>query len=120
MGSDIAPLSGTAGAPEHDEPRLDGVTLVGLAFRESTLDGRTYLEAYGIDPDGDVVVLGPSRPGRGTPSERAGLFASLLARGLRANGPILVDTAGCSLLRNRIRAAWGLRAVLLDGRKGRA
>jgi hypothetical protein len=106
--------------PEKDEPRLDGVTLVGLAFREWTLAGQPYLEAYGIDADGEVVVVAPRRPVRGTAAERAGLFSSLLARGLRASGPILVDAAGCPLLRRRIRAAWGVRVVLLDGRTGRA
>jgi hypothetical protein len=120
MRSNVAPLLGTTGTPEHDLPRLDGVRLVGLAFRESTLNGRTYLEAYGIDRDGDIVALAPRRPCRGTPTERAVLFASLLARGLRANGPILVDAAGCSLLQRRIQAAWGLRALLLDGRTGRS
>jgi hypothetical protein len=112
MGSTVARIFGPT-ATEHDEPRLDGVTLVCLAFRESTLDDRTYLEAYGIDVDGSIVVLAPRRAGRGTPAERATLFASLLARGLRARGPVLVDAAGCATLRSRIAAAWGAKAVLL-------
>jgi hypothetical protein len=114
MGSSVARLWGGTGAPEQEEPRLDAVELAALAFRESTLGGRTYLEAYGVDVDGDVVVLAPRRPGRGTADERARLFDSLLARGLSAHVPVLVDVAGCSLLQSRVRAAWGARAVLID------
>lgn len=111
MGSNVARQLGDTSAP--DEPRLDGVTLVCLAFRESMLDGRTYLEAYGIDTDGAIVTLAPRRAGHGTAAERMALFAALLARGLRANGPVLVDAAGCARLRSRVAAAWGPRAVLL-------
>jgi hypothetical protein len=117
MGSNVAQLFDPAAAPEQEEPRLDGVTLVALAFRESTLDGRTYLEAYGIDSGGTIVVLAPRRAGHGSAAERTALFSSLLARGLRAPGPVLVDAAGCARLRNRIAAAWGPRAVLLPSVK---
>jgi hypothetical protein len=120
MTSYLAPQSFARGTPEPDVGALHGVMLLGLAFRESTLGGRPYLEAYGIDRDGDIVVLAPRRAGRGTPEERAELFASLLARGLRAHGQILVDACGCPVLQRRILAAWGERAVLLDGRAGRA
>jgi len=114
MRSDPAPQAFARAAPERDQWALDGVALVALDFRESTVGGRTYLEACGIDRDGDLLVLASRRPLRGTAEERADLFASLLARGLRAHVPILVDAGGCALLRRRIRAAWGERAVLLD------
>jgi hypothetical protein len=114
MRSNLASRSFGAGAFERDQPGLEGLTLAGLAFRESTLGGRTYLEAYGVDPQGDIVVLAPRRAGTGGPAERAELFSSLLARGLRAYGSILVDACGCAVLQHRIRAAWGVRAVLLD------
>jgi hypothetical protein len=114
MRSNLAPRSFAAGGFQRDQPALDGVMLAGLAFRESMLGGRTYLEAYGVDPEGDIVVLAPRRAGAGGPAERAELFSSLLARGLRAYGSILVDACGCSVLQHRIRAAWGVRAVLLD------
>jgi hypothetical protein len=97
----------------HDS-RLDELTLACLAFRESRVDGRTYLEAYGVDLEGELVVLAPPRVARATAVERTALFASLLLRGLRARGTILVEHTGCEVLRRRIEAAWGARAVFLD------
>jgi hypothetical protein len=104
---------------EGGDSRLDDVMLVGLAFRESYLDGRTYLEAYGVDAEGERVALVPPRIARGTAAERVALFASLLLRGLRVRVSILVDHAGCDVLRSRIAAAWGTRAVFLEHRGGR-
>jgi hypothetical protein len=97
----------------QDEPRLDGVELAALAFREWSLGDRSFLEAYGIDRDGVSLGLTPSRRVAGTPVERVALFASLLARGLRSHGPVLVDAAGCAVLRRRIAAAWGSHAVFV-------
>jgi hypothetical protein len=85
----------------HDS-RLDELTLACLAFRESRVDGRTYLEAYGLGLEGELVVLAPPRVAPATAAERSALFASLLLRGLRAPETILVEHDGCEVLRSRI------------------
>jgi hypothetical protein len=99
--------------PPTCESRLDDVVLAAVAVRESTFHGRTFLEAYGVDVDGAVVVLGSGYAARGTPADRVALFASLLVRGLRAHRPLVVDVAGCTVLRRRMAAAWGWRAVFV-------
>jgi hypothetical protein len=45
-------------------------------------------------------------------SDWVALFSTLLARGLRADGQILVDAAGCPALRRHALAAWGAARVV--------
>jgi hypothetical protein len=95
--------------------RLDHVTLAGIAFERSVVGGRSCLEARGIDSEGCSVLLA-----RQHGSDWVALFSTLLARGLRADGPILVDAAGCPALRCHILAAWGAwRVVFLPDRAAR-
>jgi hypothetical protein len=115
MKSNVARLLDAMASSGKDDSRLDDVTLACLAFRETRRDGRTYLGAYGISPGGELVILAPARIARGTAADRVALFASLLLRGLRVRGTVLVDHAGCNALRSRIEAAWGARAMFLDG-----
>jgi hypothetical protein len=96
--------------------RLDDVTLAGIAFEHSVVGGRSCLVARGVDSEGCSLVLA-----RQHGSDWVALFSTLLARGLRADGPILVDAAGCPALRDHILAAWGAwRVVFLPDRAARA
>ena len=120
MNGHVARLLDPPALSGQGDCRLDDVTLACLALRQTSRDGRVYLEASGIGSGGEIVALASARVARGTAADRVELFESLLLRGLQAHGAILVDHDGCNALRTRIEAVWGARAVFLDGEGGRA
>ncbi len=94
-----------ASRPVGPSGDLAGLAVAALAF-EGTADG-TATRAWAIDADGAVRELA-RRPGRcGAHCVHVDILSELLARGLRADGSVLVRVDGCPRLLARLRAAFG-------------
>jgi hypothetical protein len=96
-----------------DPQPFSRVTLLAVAFRQSSLRGRRCLEAVGVDSEGALVLLARRHGSNASLQDWEGLFSMLLTQGSPVDAQILVDAGACPGLRPRILGAWGPRVVFL-------